>query len=524
MISCSLKNVVYNYPNREISALSNVNIDIEKGSFVLISGTSGSGKSTLGKVIKGIVPELYGGVLKGSVKSENMGYVLQDPEKQMLMTTVERELAFGMENLAVPYPMMRKRVAEILDYIGLSKFRKQETKTLSGGQQQKLAIGCALGMGFDALILDEPTGQLDPVSSSEIIDLLKRLNDEKGMTIILIEQKIDLLLEIADRIVFLDNGKIAFDGSPKDFVMDDIDKSDLVFSDLTLSFKKAVKNNIIKKCPLSIKSARNILNNFEIPDIEIKDSNDDELDFNVVEIKNMIFSYDGKIPSLKVKNFTVKKGMIVGVIGENGSGKSTLLKVIAGILKPQRGSVKINGKVGYLSQNPNDYFFENSLKEEISQVLYNNKICWGTELDKKLEILGISNMLSLNPRELSGGEKQRAALATVLALEPEILILDEPTRGLNRGLKRILANLLIELKKIGMTIIIVSHDMSLIGDVAEKSAIISGGSFEIMDNTRTLLSEGIFYVSDVGRLFSPYGMQAVKNSEGEQILLNLKGR
>jgi len=159
------------------------------------------------------------------------------------------------------------------------------------------------------------------------------------MTIILIEQKIDLLLEIADRIVFLDNGKIAFDGSPKDFVMDDIDKSDLVFSDLTLSFKKAVKNNIIKKCPLSIKSARNILNNFEIPDIEIKDSNDDELDFNVVEIKNMIFSYDGKIPSLKVKNFTVKKGMIVGVIVENGSGKSTLLKVIAGILKPQRGSV-----------------------------------------------------------------------------------------------------------------------------------------------------------------------------------------
>jgi len=527
MSSCYFKNVTYTYPESSVATLDQISFNIEKGSFVLISGVSGSGKSTLGKIIKGIIPKLYGGRIKGKFESEEMGYVLQDPEKQMLMTTVERELAFGMENIGVPHRIMRKRVAEVLDYIGLSRQRSQETRTLSGGQKQKLAIGCAVAMGFNGIILDEPTGQLDPVSSTEVIDLLKRLNEEQGMTIILIEQKLDALYEAVDRVLFLEQGKLTFDGTPKEFVNAHSAGINDVLSTFTLSFKKAVDAQIFSDCPLSMKAARKMLSTKDMAScnalpLEPLAVEERPLQEKVISLRDVVFSYDQKSRHLSLDQFTLYKNDILGIIGENGSGKSTFMKVLSGVLTPQKGHIEQACQIGFLSQNPNDYFFEPTLRLELEQVLSLQSKEWSEHLDEQLDVLGLQSLLNKNPRDLSGGERQRAAMAIVLAGAPEVLLLDEPTRGLNRGLKRKLITLLQKLHAQGLSIVMISHDMELISDLTTKVAIISSGELQVLDHTHMLLSDGLFYVSDFGKLFSPYGMRVVNSKESEQILLNLK--
>jgi energy-coupling factor transport system ATP-binding protein len=537
MYSYKLENITYTYPNRNKAAVENLSITLEKGTFTLVSGVSGSGKSTLGKIIKGIVPNLYGGTFSGNGQGEAFGYVLQDPEKQMLMSTVEGELAFGMENLGLPYNTMRKRVAEILDYIGLSHYRKAETRTLSGGQQQKLAIGCAIAMGFHGLILDEPTGQLDPVSSSEILTLIRRLNEEKGMTILLIEQKIDTVLEMVDRILFMSEGQLMFDGHPQAFVNFNNKSTHSVLSSFTLAFKKAVDEGGLSECPLSIKSARQMIaNTYDLSSLlalerhktqvespmNSKILSVDGFDDPVLSLSNILFSYDKSKKHLMVRDFVLKQSSITGIIGENGSGKSTLLKVMAGVLKPHKGSVKKPTHIGYLSQNPNDYFFEATLEAEIKQVLKMHQLEWSSKLIDLLDLLKISDYLSINPRDLSGGERQRAALAIVLASQPKLLLLDEPTRGLNKGLKRQLVKLLKTLKHKGLSIAIVSHDMELIADLTDHVAIISSGQLEVVDQTEKLMSDGLFYVSDFGKLFSSFGLSISSSQAGLNCLLNLK--
>jgi energy-coupling factor transport system ATP-binding protein len=524
--SCLLTNITYTYPDREASALRDISLNIAKGSFVLVTGVSGSGKSTLGKVIKGIVPNLYGGILKGRVEAEAFGYVLQDPEKQMLMTTVEREIAFGMENLGVPYNTMRKRVAEILDYVGLSHLRKKSTKALSGGQQQKLAIGCAIAMGYRGLILDEPTGQLDPVSSSEILTLVKRLNEEMGMTIIIIEQKVDPLLEAVDRVLYLENGAITFDGTAQDFVCESKGQVEAVLSAFTLGFRASYQAGILDTVPLSVKSARKMLQVKRIahdrPSITDFNQKKTLEGTSMIALNNVIFSYDQATKHLEVEHFYLKEGELMGVIGENGSGKSTLLKVMSGVLKPQKGSVTKPDHIGFLSQNPNDYFFEPTLKDEIHQVMALHHKDWDSHYEKMIGLLELEALLEMNPRDLSGGERQRAALAIVLASQPSVLLLDEPTRGLNKGLKRQLIGLLKSLQATNITIMVISHDMELIADLTDRIAIVSGGQLQIVDHTENLMSDGLFYVSDYGKLFAPFGLSVVRSHDGSNLLMNLK--
>ncbi|MBN2898623.1 MAG: ABC transporter ATP-binding protein [Clostridia bacterium] len=530
MNSCHLTNISYKYPDRPKSALTNVNLAVKQGSFTLISGVSGSGKSTLGKIIKGIIPKLYGGVMTGSIETDHFGYVLQDPEKQMLMTTVEREIAFGMENLGLPYNTMRKRVAEILDYIGLSHLRTQNTKSLSGGQQQKLAIGCAIAMGYSGLILDEPTGQLDPVSSSEILSLLKRLNEEQGMTIILIEQKLDAVLEAVDRVIYLTEGKVTFEGTAKDFVSTSHEEVEEVLSAFTIAFRQAYQNRILNNVPLSVKEARRSLRNFIMstkptePFSQNSDPAGKDTKETVLSLQNIIFSYNQKDRHLSVERLCLKKGEILGVIGENGSGKSTLLKIMSGVLEPQKGEVLKPNHVGFLSQNPNDYFFEPTLGMEIKQVMTLHKKTWDDTYGKIIDTLALHTLLDCNPRDLSGGERQRAAIAIVLASAPNVLLLDEPTRGLNKGLKRQLIGLLKSLREQGICLTVISHDMEFMADLTDRIAIISGGVLQVVDRTQNLLSDGLFYVSDFGKLFAPYGLSVVSSKAAQHILLNLKER
>lgn len=523
--ACQLTNITYSYPEQSHPAILDVSLSIQRGSLTLITGVSGSGKSTLGKIIKGIIPNLYGGLLKGKIEVESFAYVLQDPEKQMLMTTVEREIAFGMENLAVPYNTMRKRVAEILDYTGLSHLRTANTKSLSGGQQQKLAIACAIAMGYRGLILDEPTGQLDPVSSSEIMTLIKGLNKELGMTVLVIEQKIDQLLSSVDRVIFLNKGQITYDGSAQDFVHMANSNIDSVLSAFMLGFRKSYKAGILSAVPLSVKSARQMISSKNLCIKNSPNKADEKVNLQgapVIALRDIVFSYDLQNQHLKVERFYLKEGELMGVIGENGSGKSTLLKVISGVLTPQKGKVEKPDHIGFLSQNPNDYFFEATLRQEINQVMTLHNKTWSADYENTIKTLEIETLLDSNPRDLSGGERQRAALAIVMASQPSVLLLDEPTRGLNKGLKRQLIQLLKKLQTHNMSIMVISHDMELIADLTDRVAIISSGELQVVDSTKNLMSDGLFYVSDFAKLFAPFGLSVVTSKEGCNVLMTLK--
>ncbi|SHK29034.1 ABC transporter ATP-binding protein [Paramaledivibacter caminithermalis] len=497
-----IQDLTYYYPNSEKPALDNINLTINEGEFILLFGESGSGKSTLGRVFNKIVPEFYGGKIKGKIHgNEEVGMVFQDPERQLLMDRVEREIAFGLENLGVEHEIMKKKVMECLSFLNMWDIKDKKTYELSGGQKQKTAIGATIAMGYKILVFDEPTSQLDPVTAEEILNIIKRLNDELGYTIILIEQRIDRCFHLADRILFMEDARLVFDGKPKDFVFWCNSKN--------ISFLPPVADFFVKigqeMIPFTVKEGRKQLKtmlkckNFNKKEILHKDyQNKDE----IINIKKLKFTYKGGKDALKGIDLRVEKGEILGIMGENGGGKSTLLKNISGILKPTKGEIVVKGVVGFLSQNPNDYLFNDTLYEELKYTLDNNDIKDYSRIDKVLKDLNIYEYRHKNPRDLSGGEKQRAALASILVMEPEILLLDEPTRGLDNIIKDRLGEILLNLKKLGKTIIIVTHDVEFLGKFTDRVCLIFDGQIAQIGSKCEVLNSGIYYSTQINKLFS----------------------
>lgn len=498
-----IQNLTYYYPQKKEPALKGINLSIKEGEFILLLGESGSGKSTLGRVFNGIIPEFYGGIIGGTVGgSQEVGMVFQDPEKQLVMDKVEREIAFGLENMGIEYTLMKKKVMETLSFLNLWDIKNQNTYELSGGQKQKVAIGATLAMGHKFLVLDEPTSQLDPAAADDILHVIERLNKELGYTIILIEQRIDRCFHLADRVLFMDKGSLVFDGSPQSFALWGKEKRIDFLPSIAGFFASQNYLNI----PLTVKDGRKQISEMIKKDGMLRK----ELAFKpqkeqcVINIKKVSFIYDSGNQALRNISLEINKGEFLGVMGQNGSGKSTLLKVISGLLEPTKGKVSIEGKVGYLSQNPNDYLFSHSVYEELKSTLDINKIKDYTRINDILNQLNLDHLKEINPRDLSGGEKQRVALASIMVLEPEIILLDEPTRGLDRKLKDALGNILKAYQEKGKTIIIITHDTEFVAKFCTKACMVFDGTIIQVGCKYEVFSSGIYYTTQMNKLFNGY--------------------
>ena len=538
-----IKQLNYFYPGQEKPSLNNVSLKIREGEFILLAGPSGSGKSTLARVLSGLIPEFYGGTIQGEVffKGQNIfqkdkkelrqevGMVFQDPEKQMVVGQVEQELAFGLENLGLENTLMIRRVHEILNFLDMAPLRNRLTDTLSSGEKQKVAIGSILAMQPRVLILDEPTSQLDPLASQNIFHIARKLNQEYGFTIILIEQRLEECLPLVDRVIFMERGKILWDDSPRNFAQ----KAVQGHADYLPVIPRLFSKNGGPDIPLMVREARarvqeyGLIKNVSMGDQSSKDA--------VMTVKNVHFSYELSVLSdfvLRDINFQVNKKERLTILGENGAGKSTLLKILAGILRPVSGRVTIEdtdthlfssqeraSRIMYLSQNPNDYLFHDTVEEELLYTMRNLGIKNKEIITEILTQLEIDQYRFSYPRDLSVGERQRVALASILVAEPQMILLDEPTRGLDSRVKHNLGDFLKKLvEQKGISIVLVTQDVEFAAEFSDRIILLSEGRILQEGTAREVLNGNLFYSTTINKIFRGIVDGIVSFKQAESLL------
>jgi len=534
-----LRELSFTYNGAEKPALNNINLTIEDGQFVLITGASGGGKSTLCRVFNGLVPHFYGGRIGGKAEVQGMdiletpprelatrvGMVFQDPENQLVTTDVEREIAFGLENLGYPKNLIARRIEEALDTAGIAHLRFARNNELSGGEKQKVAIASVLALHPEVLVLDEPTSELDPQSAEEVLRLLERLNDELGLTVILIEQRLDRVIHLVDRLLVMGNGQIIADGTPRKVMGGDSEGLGIGLPPVIRLMRKLQGKELsLNGLPLTVKDARLQLQKAlkSVKTAEFADAGAGSKP--VLNIDKVWFSY-GERAVLRNINLEIERGGFVGIMGRNASGKTTLVKQFNGLLKPTRGKVRLDGadtrkstaaslsqRVGYVFQNPNDHLFADTVEDEIAFSLRNR----GAEekqinkaVEEMLNEFELGRYRKSYPRNLSGGERQRVALASVLVGEPEVIVLDEPTRGTDYVLKKKLINYLDDYRRRGNTVIMVSHDVETIAECADRVVLLSEGRVVVEGSKREALSKALLFSPQINRLaqaLSGYGV------------------
>jgi energy-coupling factor transport system ATP-binding protein len=527
MAFIELKHVSFTYPSADKAAIEDFSLIVEKGQFVVLFGPSGSGKSTVLRMLKKeIQPH---GVLKGELiisgqsldqdgePSSRVGFVFQDPENQVVADDVLHEVVFGLENMGVMTNEMRSRVAEMVHFFGAESLLHRKTHELSGGMKQQINLASVLLMQPDILLLDEPTAQLDPVSAREFLDMLVRLNEEFGMTIILAEHRLDDVFTIADKIVLLKNGKCIAEGEPKQVLETIWNSPERTFvPSIPALYLSTTKKENRRGIPLSVKEGRKWIQELNL----IGQSKEDRFHMEIqnkklIEVKELLFRYrkEGEIV-LNELDFTLNKGDIYALLGGNGSGKSTLLKILVGILRPINGritlmdkplkawkSLEIAKKIGYLPQNPKIFFVHDTVEKEIQDTMQKWSITNQTEVNNLLQRLGISHLLQNHPYDLSGGELQKAALACVLLRKPDILLLDEPTKGLDPISKDSFSKILHNLQEEGMTVVMSTHDIEFAAVNATKCGMMFQGNITSENEPKEFFKGNFFYTTMVQRLF-----------------------
>jgi energy-coupling factor transporter ATP-binding protein EcfA2 len=519
-----VNDLTYYYPETRQPALKGLSLDVEEGQFIFVTGPSGSGKTTFARVLSGLVPNFFGGVTGGTVSYKErlmsdldsrmlhreIGVVLDTPEKQLVMSTVERELAFGPENLGMSPDRIKRRIMETASALGISDHIASRTENLSGGMQQRVALGAVMAMEPRVLILDEPTLHLDPIAAKELVELLKRLRDDLGYTIVLIEQKVETCLPAAERVLFLLGGRLVFDGPPRSFCLWAKEKHANFLPPVTSLFADGGNDWL----PLAVNEGRKMLDGKKliVDDMPRQAVSNGE---TLAVLKNLSFTYDSGTRALRGIDLTVKRGELLAVLGPNGAGKSTLLKVMCGLLCPSSGASRVDGReiircansekaslCGYLSQNPDDYLFHESVLEEVGYTLHNLGRFDSARIREQLSMWGIHDLEWQNPRELSAGERQCVALAAATIAEPPLLLLDEPTRGLDPVQKSRLGSLIAEyVKKSNAAAVVVTQDIEFAAEWAARIALFFNGEL-VAAGTRTEIFNGEpFYSSQISRLF-----------------------
>lgn len=531
----NIDNVNFTYPDGNKKALKNINLKVNEGEFILIVGPSGCGKSTLIRLLNRIIPDYYGGTLEGNVyinnkdiddfkKDEivtNVGMVYQHPEKQIVLQDVEREIAFGLENLNKDINFMKRNVSEVMSLLSLNGIKEKQTDEISGGQKQRVAIASVLAMNPDILLFDEPISQLDPINGEEVLNSIKRLNVDMGKTIILVEQRLDKCFHMADRIIFMENGEIIEEGTSTNIPKSINKKYHL--PNIAYVFRQAQNS----KLPITVKEGRDA-----IKDIEFKNIEKDEKNFSnkVLKVDKVNFEYERGSKTLKNINFDLGKGEIMAVMGENGAGKSTLFKIMAGIIEDYKGKIILDEKnlkkfninerikkIGYLSQNPNDYFGRETVFDEVSYTLKNINEYDEDKVINTLKDLDLVHLKDRNPRDLSGGEKQRTAIACTLIANPDILILDEPTRGMDSVAKENLGKIIKSLIRKGKSIIIVTHDADFVGDYADTVMLMFNGEIVAKGKATDILCDSLYYSPQISKVFKKK-CRVIKSKDAIELL------
>lgn len=523
----SIKDLTFSYPNKENFALQNVNLSINSGDFVVVCGQSGSGKTTLLRMLKKeIAPhgEKQGAVyykgedvekLDDKISAQKIGFVFQKPDQQIVTDKVWHELAFGLESLGYDSDYIRLRVGEMANYFGITSLFRKKTTELSGGQKQLMNLASVMAMSPDVIILDEPTSQLDPITANDFITTLKKINDELGLTVIIIEHRLQEVFPIADKVAVMEDGKVICYDTPRNVC------EKLSNHPMSQGFPSAVriwqKSGSKGECPLTVKEGRNFINlNFSERKLPLRNTIPNTED--IITLKDVFFRYEkGGNDILSGTNLSIKKGEHFCILGGNGSGKTTTLKILAGLLKPYRGKVIIDNNkmtkkttadfnrlgVAMLPQNPESVFLKSRVIDdytELCKIKGIEKSDYEDKINSVAEKLGIKDLLENHPYDLSGGEIQKCALGKVLISESKILLLDEPTKGVDAYSKLSLSKILQEIKSDGVTIITVTHDVEFASIVADRCGLFFDGEVLSSLVPQEFFSKNNFYTTASSRI------------------------
>jgi energy-coupling factor transport system ATP-binding protein len=522
-----LENVTYAYPDQTPPTLADFSVTIEPGEFVLVVGPSGSGKSTFLRSLNGLVPHFYGGSWAGRVRvfgreplevaprgmADLVGFVFQDPEAQFVVDTVEDELVFAMENFGVTQGTMRKRLEEVLDQMAIAHLRSRRIGTLSGGEKQRVAIASVLALQPEVLVLDEPTSQLDPQAAEEVLVALRHLNEDLGLTIVLSEHRLERVLQYADRVLYIPgSGDQAVLGEPRAIA------AQLPWAPPLVELGKRLG---WEPLPLTIKEgralARGLAGRLKVasPVTESADrASAPAPQEPLIAARDVHYSYAGR-PALRGVSVEVRPGEFVALMGRNGSGKSTLLRHLVGLLTPEQGRVVVAGRntreatlaeiirtVGYVPQDPGSLLFNDTIAAELAFTRRGHGLPVDLEADARLLArLGLADVADRDPRDLSVGQRQRAALASILVADPHVILLDEPTRGLDYEQKHALADLLLELKREGRAVVMATHDVELAAACADRVVLLAEGQMVVDGPAREVMSDSQVFASQINKLF-----------------------
>ena len=514
------KDVSYKYPRSVDFVLKEINLEIHKGEFLGLIGPTGAGKTTICLALNGIVPQFYGGRFFGSVKigeldtvehpisamANRVGQVFEDPETQLISTSIENEIAFALENLKVPREVIIDRIPKALSAVRLEGTEKKHPHELSGGQKQRLAIAAAIAVQPEMLILDEPTSQLDPVGAEEVFATAHELNQELGMTIVMASHSAEEMAAFADRIALISNGAIIALGTPDEIYsqIDMLAENDLRPPQVADTFYSIRRSGIaVPYIPVRMKDAESLLDdlskksaNADLTPREPKEVSGEPL----LSLKDLAHVYPDGTKALHGVSLDVTEGEYVLIIGQNGAGKSTLVKHFLNLLQPTSGVVRVGGtntnelsvsdlarKIGYVAQNPDNQIFNTSVGDEIGFALKNlgyDEAEVEARTVENLEAMGLTEFRDMHPLALPKGDRARVVIGAILAMKPDIIIFDEPTTGQDyRGAKYIL-EISRDLHKLGKTVIVITHHLYLMPDYADRVVVMGKGTILMDDKIR----------------------------------------
>ena len=527
MAHFKIENLSFSYPAaRGKESLHDVSLTIHKGEYVVLCGKSGSGKTTLLRHLKSVLAPhgkksgeiLFNGTPMQQVsqrdQSAKIGYVMQNPDDQIVTDKVWHELAFGLESLGVDQKTMRARVSEMACYFGIADWFHRDVANLSGGQKQLLNLASIMAMQPEVLILDEPTSQLDPIAASDFLNTVRKINIELGTTVIITEHRLEDIFPYADRAIVMDSGKVIADDTPRKIGKLLWEQGNDMFAAMPTPVRVFYGAGGEGDCPLTVREGRNWLSKAftEVPKTTAfpADPMEEEIEKPALSLKELWFRYEKDSPDiLRGVSAEVPVGSLYAIVGGNGAGKSTTLKAICGICKPYRGSVKVFGKpvnkyksselfggcLAMLPQDPKSLFVKKTVREDLEEMTKDKAL-----IDEIAATCQIESLLGSHPYDLSGGEQQRAALAKVLLTQPKLLLLDEPTKGIDSFFKETLAIILCKLKEQGVTIVMVSHDVEFCARYADLVSMFFDGQILTTDTPRRFFGANSFYTTAANRM------------------------
>ena len=569
-----IRDFSFSYPEQEKRALTEISLDIKEGTLNVICGRSGCGKSTLLRQMKSVLAPhgerkgmiFYKGKplaeLDHRTQSKDIGFVMQNPDNQIVTDKVWHELAFGLESLGYDNATIRLRVAEMASYFGIHSWFYREVKELSGGQKQLLNLAAIMAMHPSLLILDEPTSQLDPIVASDFLETVKKINRDIGTTVIITEHRLQDIIPFADKVFVMDQGKLFTEGTPGETSLELKRCEHGMFLSMPVPMQIFASVDSDLACPLTVSDGRmwmqeylnlhpEVVRGTEIREAQAEETQNRKQGKNkkekpAIEVKEVWFRYEKESEDvIRDLSFQVKKGEFYAVVGGNGTGKSTTLSLLCRIRAPYRGKIILdgqdirkfsdrelyNGYLGVLPQNPQSLFLKKTVLEDLYSVIGGKKEKTSPEypinMKKEKAIAGIvslthlEGLLERHPYDLSGGEQQRLALAKVLLLRPKILLMDEPTKGMDAEYKEELGEILKKLQQHGITIFMISHDVEFVAEYADRVGLFFEGNIVTNKETREFFAGNSFYTTAANRMARQFFPEAVT---GRDVVKCLKSR